>query len=92
MVDRFISSDHKRLLLNWCPTLDYCLLASGKIEVVIHDGVNLFDFAAGKLIALEAGAQVFRLDGKAESDFTEGKFIIANSDKHIEHFVKILKG
>ncbi len=45
----------KRVLNNWSPNLDFCLLAEGKIDAVISSGSLIFDFAPGLLIATEAG-------------------------------------
>ncbi|MCB2262104.1 MAG: inositol monophosphatase family protein [Candidatus Thiosymbion ectosymbiont of Robbea hypermnestra] len=36
--------------------LDWCWLAAGRIQLYIHGGQKLWDYAAGRLIATEAGA------------------------------------
>lgn len=46
----------KRVLTNWAPEMDFCLLAEGRLEAIVSDRNELYDFAAGKLIAEEAGA------------------------------------
>lgn len=46
----------KRVLTTWAPEMDFCLLAQGRIEALVSDRNELYDFAAGKLIAEEAGA------------------------------------
>ncbi|THV22869.1 inositol monophosphatase family protein [Glycomyces paridis] len=43
--------------------LDLCWLASGRVDAVLHDRINLWDVAAGTVIAREAGALVTDLDG-----------------------------
>lgn len=50
--------------------LDWCWLASGRFQLYLHGGQKLWDYAAGRLIADEAGAatQLFVQGGKqAES-------------------------
>jgi len=57
----------KRVLNNWSVLLDFCLLASGKIEAVtLVSDVCLHDYVAGKLIAKEAGAMITDLNGDPE--------------------------
>ena len=70
----------KRMLLSWCPTLDICLLAQGKLESLVGIDCEVYDFIAGKLIAKEAGAIVTDLKGGVEDDEKNGEFIIANND------------
>src|SRR3990167_3894648 len=54
-INNLIISKHKRIVFNWSPSYDYCLLASGKIEAIVTDpGTEVYDYTAGKLIALEA--------------------------------------
>ncbi|TFV55655.1 inositol monophosphatase [Mycobacterium sp. PS03-16] len=38
--------------------LDLCMVAAGRLDVYYEDGVNVWDWAAGALIAAEAGATV----------------------------------
>lgn len=38
-------------------TLDWCLVAAGKLDVYLHGGQKLWDYAAGALILQEAGGQ-----------------------------------
>ncbi|MDE2188652.1 MAG: inositol monophosphatase, partial [Patescibacteria group bacterium] len=57
----------KRKISMWAPSLDFCLLASGKIECIVNnnpDGDH--DVLPGKLIAKEAGAIVTDWNGKPE--------------------------
>ena len=44
--------------------VDLCSVAAGRVDAYFERGVNHWDFAAGGLIAAEAGAQVLGLDGK----------------------------
>ena len=45
--------------------LDWCWLASGRFQLYLHGGQRLWDYAAGRLIADEAGAasRQYRRDG-----------------------------
>jgi myo-inositol-1(or 4)-monophosphatase len=42
-----------------CCALDLCMVATGQLDAYYEDGVNVWDWAAGALIAAEAGAQVW---------------------------------
>jgi myo-inositol-1(or 4)-monophosphatase len=54
-------------------SLDLCSVACGRAEGYYERGLNPWDFAAGALIAQEAGAVVTDLDG----NFPTGDFVIA---------------
>jgi len=43
--------------------IDLCLVASGRLDAYYEHGLNAWDFAAGALIASEAGVKVAGLDG-----------------------------
>ena len=69
---------------------DYCLLAQGKIESVITDsGSELHDYAAGKLIALEARAEIVDFFGKKEMDYLNDTFIISNHKETNKYILSI---
>ncbi|MEI7709488.1 MAG: inositol monophosphatase family protein [bacterium] len=80
----------KRIMNNWSGAFELCMFASGKIESIFSDGIELHDFAAGKLIALEAGAKVIGFDGKPEKDYTNSKFIISNTDEVNKYILNII--
>lgn len=44
--------------------LEWCWLAAGRVDFYLHGGQNLWDFAAGALIAEEAGADIATLEGE----------------------------
>ncbi len=48
----------KRLVDHWAPAYDYCLLDSGRIEVVISKEGDLEDYVAAKVIVSEAGGKI----------------------------------
>jgi len=78
MIQKLHQKKVKRILVNWSPCLDYCLLAEGKIESFFSNGMGLYDYVAGKLIAREAGAVIKEFpDGKGEGDRND-KFLTSN--------------
>lgn len=46
--------------------LDWCWLAAGRCQVYLHGGQRLWDYAAGRLIATEAGAASALYEGRGE--------------------------
>jgi myo-inositol-1(or 4)-monophosphatase len=46
--------------------LDWCWIGAGRCHVYLHGGQKLWDYAAGSLIALEAGAAGGLMDGYTE--------------------------
>ncbi|XXQ69154.1 inositol monophosphatase family protein [Neisseriaceae bacterium B1] len=57
-------------------TLDWCYLAAGRYDIYVHGGQNLWDYAAGALIAEEAGAHLATLEG---DEFWSGKHVFQRS-------------
>lgn len=47
--------------------LDWCWLAAGRIQVYVHGKQKPWDYAAGQLIAFEAGAASAHLDGRRDT-------------------------
>lgn len=45
--------------------LDWCFLAAGRLDIYLHGGQRLWDYAAGALIFSEAGGQFSTLEGDA---------------------------
>ncbi|MBP6858913.1 MAG: inositol monophosphatase [Candidatus Pacebacteria bacterium] len=65
----------------WCPALDFCQLASGKIESVINVNHELHDVVPGKFIAREAGAIITDLRGEIDRDACQHRFVASCSRK-----------
>ncbi|MDD5626481.1 MAG: inositol monophosphatase [Patescibacteria group bacterium] len=80
----------KRVLTNWSPALDFCLLASGKIEAIINNDNEIYDYIAGKLIAQEAGALITDFKGRQEKNDKNSIFLASNGTKIHEQLLKIL--
>jgi len=77
-VDHALSSAGvKRLIRFWSPAYDFCLLASGKIECVVNNRNDLYDFAAGRIIARESGAKITDFNGTADADSND-RFVASN--------------
>lgn len=80
----------KRMLEHWSPAVDYCLLASGKLEAIINNKNEIYDYAAGKIIAREAGALITTFDGKPEEDDRNNTFLASNGTKIHKQLLKIV--
>lgn len=80
----------KRWLCMWSVALDLCLLASSKIEGFISYNTEAYDYAAGKLIAKEAGAKVTDFEGKEEKDDINNIFLATNGTPIHEEIMKFL--
>jgi fructose-1,6-bisphosphatase/inositol monophosphatase family enzyme len=75
---RISSLGIRRYLDLWAPAFCYCKLASGLIEGIINDKIELYDYAAGKLIAAEAGAKITDFSGNNIDDDTCDVFVVTN--------------
>jgi myo-inositol-1(or 4)-monophosphatase len=64
-----------------CTAIELSYLARGGTEGYIQLGLNTYDFAAGTLIAQEAGAKFTMLDG-GEWKFPENHFVASNGVFH----------
>lgn len=80
----------KRLLDNWSPAADYCLVASGKFEAVINNNNEIYDYIAGKVIAREAGAKITDFSGEEEKNDREGQFLLSNGTSIHDQLSRIL--
>ncbi|PIS04773.1 MAG: inositol monophosphatase [Candidatus Buchananbacteria bacterium CG10_big_fil_rev_8_21_14_0_10_42_9] len=85
------AQDVKRILSNWSPALDYGMLAAGKIDGIINYGNEIYDFAAGKLIAREAGAKITTFDGQEDLDDLNPQFIASNGTRIHSRLLDVLK-
>lgn len=80
----------KRYLTNWSPAFDYCLLASGKIEAIINNDNDLYDYIAGKIIAREAGARITDFMGNHQNDKQTTQFIASNTPEIQKYLISTL--
>ncbi len=81
----------KRLVTFWAPGNDFCLLASGKIEAVINENKETYDFSAGKLIAKEAGAMITDFNNLPSGDNDDAYFVASNGTKIHQEILQIFK-
>ena len=74
---------------NWSPTFDFCMLASGRIEGIVNNNCELYDFTAGKLIAREAGALITDFHGNPEANDKNSRFIASNGTTIHAHLTDV---
>lgn len=75
---KLIELNISRLVSNWSPALDYCLLASGRIEAIVQYGNEDYDYFAGLFIAREAGAKITDLKGKKPKSDNQSHLLSSN--------------
>jgi myo-inositol-1(or 4)-monophosphatase len=63
-LEHYLASKFRRTITMWAPSLDWCLLASGGIDVLISFESELEDQYAGTLIAAESGIKIINFLGK----------------------------
>lgn len=80
----------KRWAENWAVAMDCCLVADGRAEIMVMKGLELHDFAAGKLIAKEAGARSTDLSGEKDDDQSTA-FILSNGTSIHEQVLSAIK-
>lgn len=66
---------------------DLCAVACGRVDAFYERGLQIWDFAAGALIASEAGATVGGLDGDGPS----GRFVLAAAPSLFEPLRALLR-
>lgn len=91
MDKKLMSLNPQRIFRHWSVAYDFCLLGQGKIEALIVNGNDLYDFAAGKLIATEAGALITDFSGQNESNDSNNFFIASNGLAIHKRLLKITK-
>ena len=80
-IKRIRESNPRRILDNWCPTLDHCLLASGQVDCIISNDDDAQEPSIEKLFVYEAGGVIADFAGKQKVGDQEKKFIAANNIK-----------
>ena len=78
LIERSVKLPIKRLMENWSPAYEFCLLASGKMEAIISNGLDLEDYMAGKLILREAGGKITDFAGQPVADDRVNVFVASN--------------
>lgn len=80
----------KRMLEYWSPAVEFCLIASGKMEAIINNKIEIYDYTAGKIIAREAGALITDFDGKPENSDKENAFLVSNGTKIHQQLLEVI--
>ncbi len=89
--DRAYKSGISRVMNNWSPNLDFCLLAESKIDAVVSRGSLIYDFSPGFLIAKESGCVEFPKMKKVKiSQDSSISFIIGNKKSLSTKLFKIV--
>lgn len=88
---KLINENAKRVISVWSTAYCLCLLASGRLEGIVSSGAEFYDFAAGKLIASEAGATVTDLQGKREKDESNNLFIMSCTKEIHDKLLNIMR-
>ncbi|MCD4705363.1 inositol monophosphatase [bacterium] len=86
-----LNKNIKRCISNWSPALDFCMLASGKIEACIINGTEPLDCLAGKLIAQESDAIITDFNNKKLTNNDNKYFIVSNTQKIHKEVLDIVK-
>lgn len=81
----------RRTLVNWCISQDLCLFAEGRIHAVISGATEIYDFAAGKLIAREAEAMITNFQGQPDTDDMQSRFVATNGTSLHNLLLGVLK-
>lgn len=84
IINKIVALHCRRMVNHWSPALDFCLLASGKIEGVVNNNSEIYDFLAGKLIAMEAGAKITDFKGRGEKTDLNSAFVASNGRIHAQ--------
>lgn len=74
-----LRSQCRRMLDTWTPSMEWTLLAQGKIDALISLGSGVYDRLAGELIVKEAGGIVTDLQGKAVTDDSINYILASNN-------------
>ncbi len=81
----------QRVINEWCCTYNFCLVGMGKIEGMIVNGSYPHDFAAGKIIAREAGCLISTFNGENEIDDLSTQFIVAGNAAILQELLVVVK-
>ena len=79
-----------RILCNWAPVYDFCLVASGKIEAMVCYDNELHDFVGGLLLVREAGGKITDYQGQPLMNDRVNIFLATNGTGIHKQIVKVL--
>lgn len=72
-----------RLLDNWAPSLDWSMLAQGKIDALVSMGSGLYDMAAGILLVQESGGTITDFWGNPPNTYDSEFLLASNGQKKL---------
>jgi myo-inositol-1(or 4)-monophosphatase len=72
----------RRVLDTWSPALDWCLVANGKVDIVVSVAENPIQPDAGTLILEEAGGKITDFDNRSFNFDNNGRIVGSNSLLH----------
>lgn len=90
VLTKLVSSQAQRVMWNWSVANDCSRLAAGKIDCIVNEYCDIYDFGAGKIIAREAGAKIYDWSGKETTEDLLNTFIIANNKDTCNYLQEIL--
>jgi myo-inositol-1(or 4)-monophosphatase len=79
-----------RVLDTWSPSLDWCLLAQGKVDALVSLGSSKVDRVAGALIAREAGGVITDLEGEPPDELDSDFLLASNGTGLHSELLKII--
>lgn len=85
VIERGLKREARRVLSTWAPSIDWCLLAAGKIDGVVSFESEREDMWAGRLIAEEAGLPVTDFNGSGASPHATRIFACRNEFQALLH-------
>lgn len=81
----------RRMLDTWTPSLEWTLLAHGKLDALVSLGSGRYDRLAGQLIAQEAGALVTDLEGHTITDIGSSYLLASNNTSLHEQLLDLIR-
>ena len=81
----------QRVLTSWAPVYDFCLLASGKIEVMTCYKNELHDFIGGLLMVREAGGRLTDYQGRVLKNDRVNTCLLTNGSAMHNKIINVLK-
>lgn len=81
MMVKLHNSGPVRVLNNWSPAWEMCLVAAGQIDAHVNYDNDLYDNLAGKLLIREAGGKITDFNGRPLKNDRINSFVASNGTK-----------
>jgi myo-inositol-1(or 4)-monophosphatase len=81
----------RRMLDTWAPSIEWTLLAQGKIDALVSLGSGLYDRMAGMLIVQEAGGYITNLTGDPASSLKADYLLASNHTGLHDDLLKLIQ-